>query len=79
MLPDCFRRKKTANVCCVFWLPCLPCENDVNESIRMNKNQIHPTASCSLNFWGQHTILAYLILYLKFLFFYLTLFNEKNQ
>lgn len=30
MLPDCLRRKKIKNVSCVFWLPCLPCENDVN-------------------------------------------------
>lgn len=28
MLPDYFRRKKTATVCCVFWLPCLPYENN---------------------------------------------------
>ena len=32
MLPDCLRRKKTKNVCGVFWLPCLPCENDVKRS-----------------------------------------------
>ena len=32
MLPDCLRLKKTKNVCCVFWLPCLPCENDKNQS-----------------------------------------------
>ena len=29
MLPDCLKRKKTKNVCCVFWLPCLPCEKGV--------------------------------------------------
>jgi hypothetical protein len=47
MLPDCLSTKKTATVCSVFWLPCLPCENKVNESIRMNKNQIHPHPSPS--------------------------------
>ena len=30
MFPDYFKTKKVKNVCCVFWLPCLPYENEVN-------------------------------------------------
>ncbi len=32
MLPESLERKKIKNVCVVFWLPCLPYENGVNES-----------------------------------------------
>jgi len=33
------RRKKTINVCCVFWLPCLPCENNANRRNTKSKTQ----------------------------------------
>jgi hypothetical protein len=29
MLPESLKSKKVKNVCGVFWLPCLPCENAV--------------------------------------------------
>lgn len=32
MVLESLERKKIKNVCIVFWLPCLPCENGVKES-----------------------------------------------
>lgn len=32
MLPENWKVKKNKNVCVVFWLPCLPCENGEKRS-----------------------------------------------